>query len=81
MNGRAANDQPADYELRIAHHIEDRWAPVLGDLTITRELDGTTTLRGCIADQAALHGILSRIRDLGIVLLSVQAVRASDPGE
>ena len=79
MNGCAANDRPADYELRIGRHIEDRWAEWLGGLALTREPDGTTTLRG-LADQAALHGILNRIRDLGIVLLSVQAVRGSDQG-
>lgn len=80
MSGSAANDRPADYELRIDRHIDDRWAEWLGDLSLTREPDGTTTLRGRIADQAALHGILNRIRDLGLVLLSVQAVRGPDHG-
>ncbi|HYI34844.1 MAG TPA: hypothetical protein VEX88_15405, partial [Glaciibacter sp.] len=46
------------------------------DLTMTREPDGTTTLRGRVADQAALHGILIKIRDLGIVLLAVRAIAA-----
>ncbi|MFB8146709.1 hypothetical protein ACFC1W_08180 [Microbacterium sp. NPDC056003] len=81
MNGCAANDRPVDYELRIGRHIEDRWAEWLGGLALTREPDGTTTLRGRIADQAALHGILNRIRDLGVVLLSVHAVRESGQGK
>jgi hypothetical protein len=78
MTACSASDAPADYELRIERHIDDRWAQWFGDLTLTREPDGTTTLRGRIADQAALHGILNKIRDLGMVLLSVQAVRETD---
>lgn len=78
MTPCAASDEPADYELRIERHIDDRWAEWLGDLALTREPDGTTTLRGRIADQAALHGILNKIRDLGMVLLSVHAVRETE---
>lgn len=78
MTACVASDEPADYELRIESHIDDRWSEWLGDLALTREPDGTTTLRGRIADQAALHGILNKIRDLGMVLLSVHAVRESD---
>ena len=62
--------------MRVGRHLDDRWAEWFGDLTMTREPDGTTTLRGPVADQAALHGILIKIRDLGMVLL---AVRTIDP--
>ena len=60
--------------MRVGRHLDDRWAEWFGDLTMTREPDGTTTLRGPVADQAALHGILIKIRDLGMVLLAVRAI-------
>ena len=69
-------DQPRHYELRVGTHVDDRWAGWFGDLTMTREPDGTTTLQGRVADQAALHGILIKIRDLGMVLLAVRAIDA-----
>jgi hypothetical protein len=78
MTAAHASDQPALYELRVGRHLDDRWAEWLGDLTLTREPDGTTTLRGEVADQAALHGILIKVRDLGVSLLSVRAMR--EPG-
>ena len=62
--------------MRVGRHLDDRWAEWFGDLTMTREPDGTTTLRGPVADQAALHGILIKIRDLGMVLLAVRAIDA-----
>ena len=74
MSSGTAQDEPGDYELRVGRHLEDRWAEWFGDLTMTREPDGTTTLRGPVADQAALHGILIKIRDLGVVLLAVRAI-------
>lgn len=77
MSSVIAQDEPGDYELRIGRHLEDRWAGWFGDLTMTREPDGTTTLRGPVADQAALHGILIKIRDLGVVLLAVRAIDAN----
>ncbi len=63
----------ATYELRVAGHLDDRWSAWLGDLTLTRHDDGTTSLTGCIADQAQLHGVLAAVRDMGVTLLSVQA--------
>ena len=65
---------PAGYVLRVAGHLDQHWSSWFGDLTLLREDDGTTSITGLIADQAALHGLLSRIRDLGIVLISVKAV-------
>ena len=55
----------ATYELRVAGHLDDHWSARLGDLTLTRNRDGTTTLTGPIADQAQLHGVLAAVRDLG----------------
>jgi hypothetical protein len=77
MSPGATRDESGDYEVRVGRHLDDRWAEWFGDLTITREADGTTTLRGRVADQAALHGILIKIRDLGMVLLTVRAIDAS----
>ncbi len=78
MSGPSTNEEePARYELRISGHLDDHWSAWFGGSTLTCESDGTTTLRGPVVDQAALHGLLDRIRDLGVTLISVQAV--SDP--
>ncbi|MDQ3810071.1 MAG: hypothetical protein M3336_07265 [Chloroflexota bacterium] len=60
------------YELRVKGHLEDHWSEWLGGLAVRRDEDGTTVLVGPVADQAALHGVIHRIRDLGLPLLSVQ---------
>jgi hypothetical protein len=65
------NDEPALYEIRIKGHLDDRWAAWFDGLTITREVNGDTLLTGPVTDQAALHGLLRKIRDLGTPLLSV----------
>ena len=59
------------YEIRLDGRLEDRWAAWFDGLALTHDLDGTTTLRGDVVDQAALHGLLQRIRDLGVPLVSV----------
>lgn len=58
------------YEFRIEGHLDDHWSTWLGGLTLTRHDDGTSTLTAPIADQAQLHGILARLRDIGATLLS-----------
>ena len=65
---------PATYHLRVEGHLDQYWAPWFGDLTLTQESDGTTSLTGVISDQAELHGMLSKIRDLGVTLISVARV-------
>jgi len=62
------------YELRVQGHLDDRWSDWLGSLTVRRQDDGTTVLTGPIVDQAGLHGVITRIRDLGLPLLSVQRI-------
>jgi hypothetical protein len=63
-----------NYELRIEGHLGEHWSAWFGGLAVVHEDDGTTTLRGTLADQAELHGVLAKIRDLGTTLISVNAV-------
>ena len=65
--------EAAGYTLRIAGHLDGRWSAWFDGLTMTHEDDGTTTLCGDVADQSALHGLLAKVRDLGVTLLSVEA--------
>jgi hypothetical protein len=74
MNQRPGPPTSADYELRIAGHLDGRWSAWFGGLTLRCEDDGTTTLRGAVADQAELHGLLAKVRDLGATLVSVTTV-------
>jgi hypothetical protein len=66
---------PATYEIRVAGHLDDHWSAALGDLTITHLSDGTTRLTGQVVDQALLHSVLTRIRDLGLSLLVVRRLQ------
>lgn len=63
------------YEIRVSGHLNARWAAWFDGLSITERDDGTTVLRGPVVDQAALHGLLQKLRDLGIPLISVTQLR------
>jgi hypothetical protein len=63
------------YEIRLKGHLEPRWADWFDGLTLTQERDGTTVLRGSVVDQAALHGVLGKVRDLGLPLIAVNRRR------
>ena len=65
------HSEPGNYEIRIKGHLADRWIHWFGGLAITLEEDGTTLLTGQVVDQPALHGLLKKVRDLGMPLLSV----------
>lgn len=65
------------YEFQIKGHLDDRWSEWLGGLAVRRLEDGTTVLVGPVVDQAALYGVIIRIRDLGLSLLSVSRVSES----
>jgi len=74
-----SGDEGPCYEIRLAGHLDDRWSTWFGGLTITHEGNGTTTLRGPVADQAGLHGLLSKVRDLGAPLISLTPVETTRP--
>jgi hypothetical protein len=69
--------QPMVYQITIKGHLSIKWTEWFEGLTIKLEEDGNTLLTGTVIDQAALHGILKKIRDLGMPLLSVNSVGPS----
>ncbi|WUJ70455.1 hypothetical protein OG809_35830 [Kribbella soli] len=68
------NHESAWYEIRLEGRIDPRWAAWFDGLTVSAHADGTSVIHGQVADQAALHGLLQRLRDLGLPLLSVDRV-------
>src|SRR6267154_2027883 len=72
--------QPTVYQIRIKGHLGRQWTDWFGGLTITLEDNGDTFLTGTVVDQAALHGLLKKVRDLGMPLISVMCIQP-DPAE
>jgi len=72
------HDEPQLYEIRVRGHLDARWASQFEGLTITLEEDGYTLLTGPVPEQAALHGLLKKVRDLGMPLVSVNRVRSNE---
>ena len=72
------HNQPQRYEIRIKGHLDDRWSDWFEGLAIRLEEDGDTLLTGPVVDQAALHGLLKRVRDLGMTLVSVNQVQSQE---
>ncbi len=68
-------DEPGLYEIRIKGHLDARWAARFEGMTLTLEGNGDTLLAGMVVDQAALHGLLRKVRDLGMPLISVTTIR------
>jgi len=73
--------QPLAYQIRIKGHLGRQWTDWFGGLAITLEDNGDTLLTGLIVDQAALHGLLRRVRDLGMPLISVSSRSQLEEGE
>ena len=72
VDARRGNPPEASrYELRVQGRLDARWATWFDAATLTTESDGTTVLRAQVADQAALHGLLQKVRDMGLPLISV----------
>ena len=65
-------DEGGSYEIRVKGHLNARWAAWFDGLTLSQESDGTTLLSGWVSDQAALHGLLAKVRDLGLPLIAVR---------
>ena len=68
------HDEPGRYEIRLKGHLDDKRADWFEGLAITREDNGDTRLTGAVVDQAALHGLLRKVRDSGMPLISVTQV-------
>ena len=66
--------EPGCYEIRLKGHLDARWADQLEHMSFTHASDGTTILAGPLVDQAALYGLLRKVRDLGLPLIAVNLV-------
>ena len=73
------NIEAGPYEIRIQGHLSARWAAWFDGLRLRNEPDGTTLITGPLADQAALHGLLQKVRDTGLPLIAVTQVGADQP--
>jgi len=71
--------EPGQYAIRIKGYLENRWGDWFEGMTITLEDNGETLLTGPVVDQAALHGLLRKVRDLGMQLLSVNRIEPGQP--
>ena len=69
------SDQPMIYQIKVKSHLSSNWTDWFDGLTITPEVDGDTLLTGPVIDQAALYGLLKKVRDLGMILISLNPVQ------
>jgi hypothetical protein len=69
-------DGPAQYDIRVQGELRQQWSAWFAGMMIEAQPDGTSVLQGVLADQAALHGVLARIRDLGLQLVGVERICA-----
>ena len=79
MSDTSSDQQSLKYEIRVIGHLDPRWSAWFDGLTLSLENDGTTLISGPIVDQAALHGVLRRLRDVGLSLVSITQVEALPP--
>jgi hypothetical protein len=78
MSNTTDPDQPTIYHIRLKGHLGGQWTDWFGGLSITQEENGETLLSGSVVDQAALHSLLKKVRDLGMPLLSLSRVQTGD---
>jgi len=78
MTGSTGPQPSARYRLRVAGHLDPHWSAWFDGLVLTQDDDGSTSLTGPVADQAQLHGLLTKIRDLGVTLIAVTAIDPVD---
>lgn len=71
MTPHPGSHAPAHYEIRLLGHLDEHWSTWFDGLAVIHADDGTTTLRGAVTDQAELHGLLAKVRDVGATLISV----------
>lgn len=76
MDHQPQLEQSPYYQITVAGHLDPTWAEWFDALTLAHAPDGSTTLTGTLVDQAALHGVLNKIRDLGLSLIAVQRLQA-----
>jgi hypothetical protein len=81
MKPSTAQDEPTTYEIRVKGVLDEAWSDWFGGLVIVPQAGGETLLRGPVRDQAALHGLMVKIRDMGLPLLSVNPVEIDLPRE
>lgn len=74
LSPKTVPSQPTIYQIRVKGHLGSQWTDWFGGLTVTPEENGETLLTGPVADQAALHGLLRKVRDLGMPLVSIVSV-------
>ena len=79
-NSKSDSPPPVVYQIRVKGHLGRQWTEWFGGLTITLEENGDTSLTGPVIDQAALHGLLKKVRDLGMPLVSVINLKLDDAG-
>ena len=77
-DGAGMSSTPESYEIRVRGHLAARWAARFDGMTLTPHEDGTTVIHGPVTDQAALHGLLRALSDLGLPLLAVTPAPAAD---
>jgi hypothetical protein len=72
--GEGPAERPARYEIRVRGVLDDHWSAWFDGMQLSSDQPGQTTIAGPVADQAALHGLLAKVRDLGLPLLSVRRI-------
>lgn len=74
MSRISTADEAGRYEIHLEGRLDSRWAAWFDGLTVTQQNDGTTVIHGLVVDQSALHGLLTKVRDIGIALISVTRI-------